>query len=139
MPATSAAFVLGGAAFTTGIVIAGAKISGVALFGLAVYGAGVASVIQYHLNSYAYDRETTLEGNLLSFGTGAFEGMINFFAGGAAGYLGFFKYSGAQKIDNLLLGLLRKPGEMVIKALIFSAPATLIRTLLKKRLKDLYD
>lgn len=137
--ATSAAFALGGAAFTTGIVIAGIKISGVTLFGIAVYGASLAGMVKYGLDSYAYDKETTFQGYFLSFATGGIEGMINFTMGGVAGYLGFFKYSGAEKIKKPLLAFLKKPGEMIIKSLFFSLPATLIRSLFKKRIKYLYD
>lgn len=137
--ATSFAFALGGAAFTTGIVIAGTKLSGVTLLGVAMYTTGIASIVQYGLDSYAYDNEATFSDYILSFASGTFEGLTSFLIGGVAGSFGFFKYSGAKKIQNTLLLLLKKPGEMVLKYAFFSLPSTLIRDWFKKRIQYLYD
>ena len=121
--AVSGAFALGGAA-ATGLTIAGnvVKISGATLFAIASYSTAVAGIIDYQLNSIAYDRRTTSDGYFISAANGFMEGIASFTAGLFAGLNGYFRY-----IDQKGLFKANKNIEKVFRTVKFSIPSMIFR------------
>ena len=124
--AVSGAFLLGGAAATTGLTILGHSVSGLTMFAVASYGTALAGMADYYLKSLAYGNETSAEGYVLSGINGFFEGATSFAAGFLAGVKGYFKYFDKGGLLNA-----RKTYEKISRYIMFNFPSSIIRLLFK--------
>lgn len=93
---------------------------------MAAYGTAAANVASYHLESQAYNQETSMDGYIRSAVSGFVQGSISFMAGIVSGKLGLYNFANKPK-TNAAIQFMYKPTESIIRAGMVSLPAWSIR------------